>query len=382
MVRPFRKTILHLTVPLIFLILWPMVSAAEGIVIGVILPLSGTQAAFGHMQKNSMIMAAEEINARRGIKGRALELDIRDSSGHPRQARAIVDHFARDKQYPVVLGGFLSSEAKALAEKCEQRRIPLVVVTGSDDAVTLQNYRFVFRVSPPRSRYPSAAMNYARSVLRSGKVGLITEQSAYGDAMNWTCGQAAREAGWNIVGQWQFTMGELDVEKMFSQTAALKPDAVFLAAFPPEGIRILARLREKIPDTLLLNLVPSSTMANAYLQCGVSCEGVMNPSLWWPEGNPLAARYRDRYTSRYGQPPDYHGAQAYAAVMAAAQAIGRAGSVQAGSVRDALEDVAVNTPYGKVSFGNWGGFTNQNDPPNYLVRWTGREFELVRPEGR
>ncbi len=364
--------------------LFPVVTMAEGVVIGVILPLSGTHAAFGHMQKNSMLMAVEEINSRGGISGEMLELDIRSSGGRTIRTRAIIDHFVRDKQYPVVLGGFSSSVAAALADKCEQKRIPLVLVTGSEDAITLQDYRYVFRVSPPRSRYPMAALDYSRSILEEGfdggRIVLITEQSTYGEAMARTVKKVAREARWTVSGEWRFEIGSRNLETLYSGAAAAEPNAIFLAAFPPDGAKIISELRKSIPKAVIFNLTPASTVAGSYAQCGVACADVLNPSLWLPDAVQSAVRYRDNYLARFESEPDYHGAQAYAAVIVAAQAIMRSGVTQPEPVRDALEEITVNTPYGEVSFRDWDGFVNQNDPANYLVQWTGSGFEVIWPE--
>jgi len=369
-----------MALPLLVVFLSAIVARADGVVIGVILPLSGSHASFGHMQKNSMLMAMEDINSRGGISGETLELDIRNSGGRTRNARAVVDHFVKDKQYPVVLGGFSSSVATALADKCEQRRIPLVIVTGSEDAITLQDYRYVFRMSPPRSKYPRAALDFASNVINKGKVVLLTEQSSYGDAMARTVKQAAQDAGWTLAGEWDFEIGSRNLEALYSSVATSEPDAVFLAAFSPEGPRMIRELKARVPDTIIFNLTPASTMAGSYAQCGAACDGVMNPSLWYPGSVKSAVRYRDKYRARFGSEPDYHGAQAYASVAVAAQAIRRAGVVQPEPVRDMLETTAVNTPYGKVNFRQWGGFQNQNDPVNYLAQWTGSGFEVVWPE--
>ena len=115
--RMFQTKRLFRAIPLLAMILYPAAAGAEGVIIGAILPLSGTHAAFGHMQKNSMLMAVEEINSKEGISGELLELDIRDSGGRTRNAQAIVDHFVNDKQYPLVLGGFSSSVAAAMADQ-------------------------------------------------------------------------------------------------------------------------------------------------------------------------------------------------------------------------------------------------------------------------
>ena len=43
--------------------------AADTIKVGVLLPLTGSQAKFGEIEKRSYEMAAEEINAKGGVKG-------------------------------------------------------------------------------------------------------------------------------------------------------------------------------------------------------------------------------------------------------------------------------------------------------------------------
>ena len=375
----------HFVISLVLLLLAvavvPAQSAAveDGVVMGVILPMSGTHAAYGRMQKNSMLLAVEEVNARGGIAGDPLVLDIRDSGGQPKSARAIIDHFVKDKQYPVVLGGFSSRVAEALADKCEQRRIPLIVVTGSKDAITLQEHSYVFRISPPRTRYPAAAFGYVKSGFERPSVTLITERSSYGDSMEILVKQEARGSSWDIASEGKFEPGSRNFESILSAVSAVDPEIVFLAAFPPDGSRIIKGVREDLPKAEIINLVPSSTSTGSYTQCGVSCEGVMNPALWWPDSSRSGERFREKYISRFDLEPDYHGVQAYAAVLVAAQAIRRSGAAEPDPVRDALEGISISTPYGKVTFRDWGGYGQQNDPANYLVRWAGSGFEVVWP---
>jgi branched-chain amino acid transport system substrate-binding protein len=332
------------------------------------------------MQKNSMLMAVEDLNSGRRAGSTPLSLDIRDSGGQARKARAIIDHFVKDKQYAVTLGGFTSSVAASLADKCEQRQIPLLIITGSEDSITLQGYRYVFRVAPPRSRYPAAALQFARTRFRAARIALVTERSSYGESMSRIMTQAAREEGWVLSGELKFAPGSRNFEELLSSLKEASPEIVFLTAFPPDGARIIGGLRKMMGETPIINLAPASVSAGSYSRCGKGCRGVMNPSLWQPGAVRSGVRYFERYEALFGIQPDYHGAQAYAAVVAAARALAKAGAAQPEPVREALEGMVVDTPYGKVSFSDWGGFTNQNNPLNYLVQWTGKDFEVIWPE--
>ncbi len=65
--------------------------AADTFDLTIPLPLTGKQAKFGEIMKRSYEMAAEEINAKGGIKGKKIALSFEDSTGKPETARAIVE---------------------------------------------------------------------------------------------------------------------------------------------------------------------------------------------------------------------------------------------------------------------------------------------------
>ena len=90
------------------------------------LPLTGKQAKFGEIMKRSYEMAAEEINAKGGIKGKKLILSFEDSSGQAGDRRvAIVEKLIDVKKQPLIVGEYTSSCAKAVAAVAEERKTPL-----------------------------------------------------------------------------------------------------------------------------------------------------------------------------------------------------------------------------------------------------------------
>ena len=66
-------------------------SAADTVKVGIVLPLTGDQAKFGEIEKNSFDMALEEINAAGGINGKKLELVMEDDTGRPEVGRSVVE---------------------------------------------------------------------------------------------------------------------------------------------------------------------------------------------------------------------------------------------------------------------------------------------------
>jgi branched-chain amino acid transport system substrate-binding protein len=361
-------------------ILRPCIAEAENLAVGVLLPLSGPNAVIGHMQKNAMLLALEEINSQGDVDGRPLELDIRDVGDRPTDAGYIVGHFIMDKQYPLIIGGGVSSVAAEAARLCQKNRTPLLVVTGSEDSITSQGLSYIFRVAPPRSQYGAAALEFAREMVKPGRVALVTERSSFGNAMSEAVRSAAKKEGWSVIRETRIEFGNMDLAEIRDGVGDSGADAVFLAVFPPDARTIMAEIRFMLPRSVLFSLAPSSLMAGTFNECGEECRGMFNSALWWVDGESSARLFRDQYREKYGLDPDYHGAQAYTAVLAAASALRRVDGTDREAVRVSLKATRIGSPLGTVSFQKWGGFENQNRPKSYLFQWFGDRFEVVWPE--
>ena len=89
--------------------------AADTIKVGVLLPLTGSQAKFGEIEKRSYEMAAEEINAKGGVKGMKIELLFEDDTGKPDVGRSGMEKLISRENVPVITGGYSSSVTAAAA---------------------------------------------------------------------------------------------------------------------------------------------------------------------------------------------------------------------------------------------------------------------------
>src|SRR4030042_5021709 len=130
------------------------------------LPLTGTQAAFGEIEKKSYEIATEEINAAGGIKGKKVVLEFEDSQGKPEVSRAIAEKIIDVKKQPVIFGEYSSACSKAVAALAEERKTPYLVVTGATDDITQQNYKYVFRMNPTNAYYASGMMSFLKEVVK------------------------------------------------------------------------------------------------------------------------------------------------------------------------------------------------------------------------
>src|SRR5690349_7189467 len=85
-------------------------TAKADIVIATAGPITGDLAEFGAQMKNGATKAVEDINAKGGVLGQKLKLEVGDDSCDPKQAVAVANDLA-SKQVVFVAGHFCSGSS-------------------------------------------------------------------------------------------------------------------------------------------------------------------------------------------------------------------------------------------------------------------------------
>jgi len=158
--------------------------------IGVLLPLSGSQANFGEMEKNSYELAKTEINNAGGINGRMIEFVYEDDLGKPDVGRSGAEKLINVDNVPMIAGGYSSSVTFAAAAVAQQYRIPFLVNTGSVDKITQpEDFNlttddgdkfYIYRINPPVSEYASGLEGLLADVVKPKSVFILHENTAFG----------------------------------------------------------------------------------------------------------------------------------------------------------------------------------------------------------
>jgi branched-chain amino acid transport system substrate-binding protein len=179
-------------------------SAQEVVKFGIPLPLTGTNAKFGEIEKKSYEIARDEINAKGGIKGKQVILEFEDSQGKPEISRSIVEKLIDVKKQPVIFGEYSSSSSKAIAAVAEERKTPYLVVTGAADDITQQNYKYVFRMNPSNAYYATGFMSFLKTVVKPKSIAILYESSDFGSSGAEDMVKQAQAAGITVLVKEQY----------------------------------------------------------------------------------------------------------------------------------------------------------------------------------
>jgi branched-chain amino acid transport system substrate-binding protein len=348
------------------------------------LPLTGKQAKFGEIMKRSYEIAVEEINAKGGVKGKKIVLSFEDSSGKPETARAIVEKLIDVKKQPLIVGEYTSSCAKAVAAVAEERKTPYLVVASADDAITRQNYKYVFRQNQVNDHYADAFVSFLREVVKPKTIAILYESSAFGTSGADAMERDAKNIGATVVLKEKFETGAIDFKPLLSKVKAAQPDVVYTVSYANEAQLIMKQAMELRLDAKLFSGGAAGFAIPEFVEgAKEAAEYVVSATLWTPQVKyPGAKAFADKYKVKYGDFPSYHGASAYSAMYVTADALNRAKNWTPDGIRDALKATNLMTAFGPVKFEDKDGYQNQNFVETLAIQVQKQEFETIWPKSQ
>jgi branched-chain amino acid transport system substrate-binding protein len=360
------------------------VLAADTFDLVIPLPLTGKPAKFGEIMKRSYEIAAEEINAKGGVKGKKIALSFEDSNGKPETARAIVEKLIDSKKQPIIVGEYTSSCAKAVAAVAEERKTPYLVVASADDDITQKNYKYVFRQNQVNAHYGDAVVSFLKEVVKPKTIAILFESSAFGTSGADAMEKDAIAVGTKVLLKEKFETGAIDFKPLLSKVKAAQPDVIFTVAYANEAQLIMKQAKElRIDAKLYAGGAAGFAIPEFIKGAQDAAEYVVSATLWTPQLKyPGAKEFADKYKAKYGDYPSYHGASAYAALYVTADALNRAKDWTPGSIRDALKATNLKTAYGPVKFEDKEGYQNQNFHETLAIQVQKGEFETVWPKAQ
>jgi branched-chain amino acid transport system substrate-binding protein len=358
------------------------VAAADSVKVGVVLPTTGSLAKFGEIEKNSFLMAQEEINAAGGINGKTLELIIEDTTGRPDVGRSVVEKLITKDKVVMIGGGYSSSVTYATAGVCQQNKIPFLVNTGSADKITTSGWGWIYRLNPPVSKYSASVETLLPAVVKPKTVAILYENSLFGTKGAKTFEASCEKLGYKVLLKEGYEHGGIDFKPVLVQIKQKNPDIVYMISYIMDASLLMKQAKQlKLTPKMFIGGAAGFTMPEFKKNAGNASENVISATLWhqvlpWPG----AMDYYNKFKAKHNVSADYHGAEAYAACYVIADVLKRAKSFSNNDIKTALDATDMMTVFGPIKFTTWGKMINQNKASSYVVQWIDGKLELVWPE--
>jgi branched-chain amino acid transport system substrate-binding protein len=198
---------------------------------------------------------------------------------------------------------------------------------------------------------------------KAKKVALAYEDSEFAKKVMEGAEAHAKALGFDVVFKRTYPKGVTDLTPLLSAMKAAKPDFVIGGGHFEDGQLFNRQMADLDIDVNALSLIAAATLPAFYKALTTMAEGVMGPSHWEygvkysaeeakKDGMTWIGPSQDEFVALFKKAlgkdiiPDYHAAEAGAAVLAYVLAVEDAKSVNTEQVRNALGDLQFMSFYG------------------------------------
>ena len=321
-----KKSILLVLIGILVLALTGMVLADSKVVkIGLSAPITGNNAEFGENFKYAVQMAADQINAKGGIKGKKVEIVVMDSKGDPKEAAVIAQKFVQDRDIVAEIGDFSSTSCLAAAPIYERNGLVQLSPTASHpDFAKSGEYMFGI-VGTQDAEGPFNVKYIAQEYLKLKSAAIIFINNDWGVVTKERFAKAAKDNGLNITSEQPFFEGEKDFNAVLTKIRQSNPEGIYIAAMYNEA-SLIARQIKKMGWNVKM-LAPSSVFSESLLSLGgEAVEGLATNtffSLNDPDKDVQA--FIKGFKQRANRDPNLHAACAYDSMMLLASVMEKVG---------------------------------------------------------
>lgn len=353
-------------------------AAADDIVLGASVQLTGPLANTGRYYKDAYEFAVEKINEAGGVKvgaeKRKLALKIYDNqSDVSLSVRQYTQLVSQDK-VSLLLGPFASNFALADSAVSEKYKVPMVQGGGASDQIFSRGFKYIFGTLAPASNYFGSTVAMLKNLDPAPKtVALLYADDAFDVSVAKGTRPLLEAAGLKTVMDEKYTSNASDFSALLSQVKDKKADVVLVAGHETEILNFVRQAKSLAVAPKLYSFtvgVPSDDFRKAL---GADADYAFGMTAWLPTTDLKdkwfgdAAAFATAYKAKFGYDPDYHAASGIADVEALAQAVEDAGTTEPQKVRDAIAKLKFDSLYGTIAFGE----TGQIDLPQIVIQVQG-----------
>jgi branched-chain amino acid transport system substrate-binding protein len=327
-------------------------------------------------------LALEEVNAAGGVLGRKLEIVSRDDNGNPGDAVRVADELLTREKAVLLMGTFASNVGLAVSDLAKQRKVLFLAAEPLTDKIVWENgNRYTFRLRP--STWMQTAMLIPEAAkLKRKRWAIVYPNYEYGQSATQAFKDLLKKAQPDVefVAEQATPLGKIDAGPVVQALADAKPDAIFSSLFAGDLARFVreGETRSLFKGRAVFDLLGGEPEYLDPLKDEAPQGWYVTGYPWYAIDTPEHRAFLAAYQKRWNDYPRAGSVVGYAAVMAAAAAIRKAGSTDTEKLVAAMKGLKVDTPFGEVLFraldhqstmGAYVGRTGVKDGKGVMTSW-------------
>jgi len=345
---------------------------AEEAIIATVGPMTGPYASFGAQMKAGAEMAVEDLNAKGGVLGGQMTLEVGDDACDPKQAVAVANQMSA-KGVSFVAGHFCSGSSIPASDVYEEEGMLQISPASTNPKLTEAGKWNVFRTCGRDDQQGSIAGNFLADKFADKKIAIVHDKQAYSKGLADETKKQLNARGIEETLHETVTPGEKDYSALVSKMKAAGIDILYYGGYHTEAGLIVRQMRDQGMDTILMS--GDALVTDEYWSItGDAGEGTLmtfspDPALD-PKNADLVKRFQDK-----GVKPEGYTLYTYGAIQAWLQAAEKVGKIDPMEIAKQLKAGEFDTVLGKISFDEKGDVS----APGYVVyEWKGGNYAYYK----
>jgi branched-chain amino acid transport system substrate-binding protein len=338
--------------------------------VGINLSFTGADSESAARVANGAVMAFDEANAKKEVKGYTFVVDKYDdgtaTAGQydPAQAATNARKMVSDKQVIAAIGPQMSGAGKAMSPILSAGDLATITPSSTNPDITDPKFADQYRpegkaiyfrtVTTDAFQGPNMA-NYYDEKLKVKTVYVLDDSGAYGVGLADAFQGEAEKKGMKVLGRDRLDPKAADYSAVLTKIKALNPDAIYYGGVSQAGTKLAKQAYDIVPKMIKGGgdglYGPEMLTAVGFPAAEGWYATIASPHL---TGDKTLSNWVKAYKAKFNVAPEDYSITAYDAalvVIAAAKKLEAAGKpITRDAIRDAIQSDSVKTLQGEVSF--------------------------------
>jgi branched-chain amino acid transport system substrate-binding protein len=360
-------------------------AAADPIVIGVSLPLTGDFSEPGKGVQRGYEAWAKVVNDGGGLLGRQVELKILDDQSNAERVVSDYEQLIGRDQVDLVFGPFSTRLVVPSARVAEEYGMLFVEPAGAAKEVFEQGFKNLFYAAPAVA--DDHYNHLAEHILalpadqRPKTVAYAAMDDPFAQGTAYGLKEKLEQAGIKTVVNEVYPPNTTDFSSIAAKIVNSKADMVVGGSQYQDGVNLIVALQQLSYQPKLAAFSTAPTSPEFAKAIGNKTEGILAPTGYTQDAKyPSNLEFVQKYTAQFGSPPEEDEANGYTTGQVVAAAVKAVGCAEQGDCQKRLVEWLraneVETVVGPLRWDDKG----RPQGAHMIQQWVDGEIRIVLPE--
>ncbi|MDA0999555.1 MAG: amino acid ABC transporter substrate-binding protein [bacterium] len=305
---------------------------------------------------NSYKMFVDELNARGGVLGRKVKLNILDDKSDKQTSIKLFEKLITVDKVEVVLAPYSSGITDAVANVTERYKMPMIASGAASTVIWKKGRKYIFNIIAVAENYQKGALYLAKEI-GAKRIAIISADTLFPRMVANGAQEWAKKLGLKVVLAENYPRKQTDFTALLQKIKSRRAEVIISNSYFDDSAAQIRQLRELGINLKMFSGTVGPGLPKFAKQLGATAEYVVGFSQWEPVlklGYPGMKVFIENYTKRYGVKPNYHAGQSYATMQVTEAALKKAGSFDGTKLRNALASIKVETMFGTYKVNSEG----------------------------